>query len=474
MHQFNPEIEEGNIEYKRTLANVDNDKLENLTSQTKWRLQEGNGIAYYIIGINDDGSIYGLTKKDINLSIKTLSNICDKINAKIIDKIIYPFNDTFYTKITIKYNFNTNNIIEDRLLFIGPSSSGKSSIISNIIYNNENNIIYKHKHEFFSGMTSSNKISVIGLNNDTINTYSNNINVHDICIKSNRIITLIDTPGHIKYQKTLLKALSTYYPTKIYIVCDTNSTDLFDEINYFIKLRNLLHSNINTTIILNKCDNNTIDNNIIFNVTKLLAEYNIIATNKINTNKIHILPFSNINKFNYYNLMESIIYPINYNNIVFNNFCFSINEIINVNNIGNIVSGFLINGSISVNDKLYVNYNNKLLPIDIKSIHYNQIPIHNINNNHLVTFVINQDIPINKYSQIVKDTINPINQFQIIVSNFTINKKITIYIHNIVIECDFISYSDNLLVCKSSVSIIVNTKNIILKSGNSFFYGNFI
>ena len=38
--------------------------LVDLTTQLKWRILEGNGIAIYLIGINDNGSFYGLTEAD--------------------------------------------------------------------------------------------------------------------------------------------------------------------------------------------------------------------------------------------------------------------------------------------------------------------------------------------------------------------------------------------------------------------------
>ena len=37
-----PEIEEGNIEYKRSL-HIDNNRIEENISQMKWRIKEGDG-----------------------------------------------------------------------------------------------------------------------------------------------------------------------------------------------------------------------------------------------------------------------------------------------------------------------------------------------------------------------------------------------------------------------------------------------
>ena len=49
MSILNPEIEEGNIEYKRFLINIDESRLEQLSTQMKWRLKEGDNEAKILI-----------------------------------------------------------------------------------------------------------------------------------------------------------------------------------------------------------------------------------------------------------------------------------------------------------------------------------------------------------------------------------------------------------------------------------------
>ena len=54
---FEPETEEGNIEYKRHLLNIDSDKRWRIIKQMRWRLDEGNGEAIYVIGVEDNGDV---------------------------------------------------------------------------------------------------------------------------------------------------------------------------------------------------------------------------------------------------------------------------------------------------------------------------------------------------------------------------------------------------------------------------------
>ena len=49
-----PEIEEGPLEYKLRI-NAEGDRLLHLTTQMKWRLSEGQGQCWYILGVKDNG-----------------------------------------------------------------------------------------------------------------------------------------------------------------------------------------------------------------------------------------------------------------------------------------------------------------------------------------------------------------------------------------------------------------------------------
>ena len=65
---FPPENHNGNIEYKRHLCSNEIDindennlRFQQLVTQLKYRLNEGDGIAIYYLGVNDNGTIYNLS-----------------------------------------------------------------------------------------------------------------------------------------------------------------------------------------------------------------------------------------------------------------------------------------------------------------------------------------------------------------------------------------------------------------------------
>ena len=66
------ENNDGHIEYKWKLINIEEIKIEKIITQMKYRLFQGNGNAEYYIGVRDNGDAVGISEHDIN---ETLLNI---------------------------------------------------------------------------------------------------------------------------------------------------------------------------------------------------------------------------------------------------------------------------------------------------------------------------------------------------------------------------------------------------------------
>ena len=133
---FPPEIEEGNREYKRQLYNKQKSKNrfreEELTSQMKWRLGEGGGIAFYYLGIDDNGSIFGLKEDDVLKNIKVVEKLAKKVNAKIYDYQKKIHKGKYYLIIEIHSNL-ANHKKEFKIMCLGSGDVGKSSLLSAIL-----------------------------------------------------------------------------------------------------------------------------------------------------------------------------------------------------------------------------------------------------------------------------------------------------------------------------------------------------
>ena len=81
----------GNREYKLKITNCNDKKIIKRSTQMLFRLHEGNGKAIYLIGIDDNGNIAGLTLEDMNISLNNIIKIATVSNC-IIKKIkIYQY-----------------------------------------------------------------------------------------------------------------------------------------------------------------------------------------------------------------------------------------------------------------------------------------------------------------------------------------------------------------------------------------------
>ena len=158
--KFPKEVEYGNKEYKLKVTTQDKNRLDQLATQMKWRLNEGNGKAIYYVGIDDDGNIKGISLDDYKKTINNINKIIKIIDANIDDIIENIFESQIYYIINLSIKKNTNIRCYNTIL-IGPENSGKSTLIGNLLKNIKDDgkgksrqYVFNHKHEIFSGTTS--------------------------------------------------------------------------------------------------------------------------------------------------------------------------------------------------------------------------------------------------------------------------------------------------------------------------------
>ena len=108
MFKILPEPQEGNIEYKQNICDLTIEKLEKYSTQLKFRLNEGNGIAYYIIGIRDNGIINGLGRCQIIESIINFDKIQNNLNELSLKYNIYKLKQTSDNYISVIKVINNN------------------------------------------------------------------------------------------------------------------------------------------------------------------------------------------------------------------------------------------------------------------------------------------------------------------------------------------------------------------------------
>lgn len=66
------EPENGNVEYKLKLQSLTMDRVDHLTTQLIWRLEEGDGTAFYQIGVLDSGQVTGLNEEELSETLMAI------------------------------------------------------------------------------------------------------------------------------------------------------------------------------------------------------------------------------------------------------------------------------------------------------------------------------------------------------------------------------------------------------------------
>ena len=163
---FPPENDEGNTEYKRHLCSEElksfdtnyNIRFQQLVTQMKYRLEEGDGLAIYYIGVEDNGSLFKLTKEQRRISMLVVKKMTIFLDASIDSTY---FNEN-YIKIIIKDKWKSKILPERRILLLGDTETGKTTFLAYLIKNKLDTnkcksrlFILNHKHELETGKTSS-------------------------------------------------------------------------------------------------------------------------------------------------------------------------------------------------------------------------------------------------------------------------------------------------------------------------------
>ncbi|CAL8088662.1 unnamed protein product [Calicophoron daubneyi] len=251
LNHLPPEVEMGNIEYKRKLVDPTPNRFEHLVTQMKWRLNEGDGEAIYRLGVDDDGNISGLSPNELTPSLRTLTRMAHRLNATvkplrewIVDPAIC--SDESLTpnahvrgehrkavELLIRQlptiNQGKSNIC---IAVLGGVDAGKSTLIGVLTDGELDNgrgrarlNLFRHPHEVQSGRTSSLSSQLLGFDsNGNVLNYRRTdgrlerCSVEEVVQKSAQLVTLLDLAGLAKYQRTTLSGLSRTQPVGVLLV----------------------------------------------------------------------------------------------------------------------------------------------------------------------------------------------------------------------------------------------------------------
>ena len=293
--KYDIEYDNGNIEYKLKLCDVNENRIQELTTQMKFRLEEGCGECFYEVGVEDNGNDLGISKEELEISLSVLNVISTNLNCK--QKIVKLFQgkEGLIAEVFIKKNEEFFNKIEITIGVLGDEGTGKSTLIGvliNGILDNGKGLartnVFRHKHEILKGKTSSMSHQILGFdqNGETTN-YGDLLrpSVAQIVNKSTKIINFYDMAGSAKtFNKTTVSTLSSdYLDYLLFVISAKDSvTKNTEEL-----LRFIYNVDLPFITIINKID--LISENELKNVVIKYKE----TIKKINSTKIPVVMKNN-------------------------------------------------------------------------------------------------------------------------------------------------------------------------------------
>lgn len=244
--EFEKERYYGKIEYKLKLNNTSEKRMEKLITQMLFRIREGQGECFYVIGVEDNGNPLGLKQDELEESEKILYLMVKKIKAQMTIMNHRKGQEGLIAEIhIIKEDLKLKDILEIRIGLVGEAGCGKSTLVGCLLTNMRDNgkgltrnNVFRHKHEIICGKSSSFSHQIIGFDEKgkiTNHSSFTTLSWPEIIDKSTKIINFYDLGGSETSMKTTVKTLSPNYIDYISLVISASSK-ISDETTLFLNM----------------------------------------------------------------------------------------------------------------------------------------------------------------------------------------------------------------------------------------------
>ncbi|MCL4339870.1 MAG: elongation factor 1-alpha, partial [Thaumarchaeota archaeon] len=186
------ENDEGNIEYKYLLEPVSPEKAQKLVTQLRYRLDEGHGEAFYILGLMDDGRPIGLSHEKMEKSISNLRMLAQEAGASCRIIKVAKGQHGEIAEIYLRY-IKGFLPIELTIALLGNVDAGKSTLKGVLVTGRLDDgnggamaSVARYIHEIKMRRTSAISTHILGFDEegDCINEYIQPYNEAEIYLKS--------------------------------------------------------------------------------------------------------------------------------------------------------------------------------------------------------------------------------------------------------------------------------------------------
>jgi GTPase len=431
----NPENHYGNVEYKLRLIDKDRERIEGLASQMRYRVDEGTNEAIYVLGVRDDGTPEGITRKDYEESMITIKMAASESNYTVskLSCTQVPGNVDISGPVDMRKDTCVNRYVYEILIrevmkgyvdiqvgIAGNVDAGKSTLLSVLTTGKPDNgkglarlEVFNFDHEVKSGRTSSISQHILGFNsNGNVVNYNDDtrrtaMGWPDIIRDSTKVISFYDLCGHRKYLKTTIMGLTSSAPDYCIIVVGANmgvSRMTSEHVFLCVTLRipfvivvtkvdictggvngNGIHRTSVMKATMSKIKNliklpgirripytvNTLDDAAVCAST--LASESVVPIFKVSN--VTGLGMNNLKHFLNRSRKRSILSPSK------KDVRYHIDRTFSVPGTGLVIGGTLATGSISIGDKLYLGPSStgEWTTIIVKSIHSKRVSVITVN-----------------------------------------------------------------------------------------------
>lgn len=177
------------------------------------KLGQGAGEAQFVLGIDRDGQRRGLSREDIETSLATLQSLATLLEAEVIVVSRTQEAQGEVVEVFVRKKDRGPVIMDVRLALLGDQGSGKSTLIGVLTRGKSDNgqgsaRVCVHKHEEALKHTCSVSQHFLGFDTQGNVTNSRHSAWEEVAERSNKIITLLDLAGHEKYSRNLVWPLA--------------------------------------------------------------------------------------------------------------------------------------------------------------------------------------------------------------------------------------------------------------------------
>ncbi|MFH4982794.1 hypothetical protein AB6A40_009503 [Gnathostoma spinigerum] len=200
-------------------------QVQRYESYLQSMLAIGEGETIIELGVSiDDALQRGLSQKDLEISEAKHDRIVKNVGAVATHLVTKQSGGLFTSTYLVRNEIEAEDFIEVRVAVVGNVDAGKSTLLGVLTHSTLDDgrglarqKLFRHKHEFESGRTSSvgNDILGFGVDGKVINrpdNHSGHLDWVKICHDSAKVITFIDLAGHEKYLKTTIFGMTGHVP----------------------------------------------------------------------------------------------------------------------------------------------------------------------------------------------------------------------------------------------------------------------